>query len=92
VQLKNVLGVQANIWTETIATDQRLQFLLFPRIAALAESGWTNPQHKNEKNFNSRLKSHLRFYKTANIYYYNPFEPLENKEKIDFKSKKEMID
>lgn len=89
---KNVLGVQANIWTETIATDKRLEFLLFPRIAALAESGWTAPEAKNEAKFNTRLKSHIALYKNNGIYFYNPFSPKEQPEKIDFGKGKEIID
>ncbi|KRT15041.1 hypothetical protein ASU31_17160 [Pedobacter ginsenosidimutans] len=91
-QLKNVLGVQANIWTETIATDQRLEFLLFPRIAALAESGWTSPEAKSEEKFNLRLKSQIALYKAKGIYFYNPFSTKESSEKIDFKKEKEVID
>ena len=33
-----VLGIQANLWTETIADNQRLDYMLFPRIAGLAEA------------------------------------------------------
>lgn len=70
-----VLGVQANLWTERIASENRLDYMLFPRIAALAEAAWTFEKNKDIDGFNIRLKEHLILYKTDNLYYYNPFEP-----------------
>lgn len=37
----HVLGLQANIWTEHIQTDDRVQHMAFPRAAAVAEIGWS---------------------------------------------------
>jgi hexosaminidase len=71
----NILGIQANVWTETIVTPQRLDFMLFPRIAALAEAGWTEDRNKNFDHFNKRLREHLKLYGEDNIYYYDPFSP-----------------
>jgi hexosaminidase len=50
-QQKYILGVQANMWTEYVATDNKLEYMLFPRVAALAEVGWTKPENKDYKNF-----------------------------------------
>lgn len=71
----NILGIQANVWAETIVTPQRLDFMLFPRIAALAEAGWTEEGNKNFDGFNKRLSKHLKLYQEDNIYYYDPFSP-----------------
>ena len=79
----HVLGIQANLWTEDTRTVKRLEFLLFPRIAALSEAAWTKPADKNYQQFLSRLKSHLMFYQNAGIYYYNPFDPDKTPEIID---------
>jgi hexosaminidase len=89
---KNVIGVQANLWTETVVTQKRLDYLLFPRMAALAESGWTMAGVKNDDLFVASLKAHLRYYQAAGIYYYNPFNPAENKEAIDIAPKPEELD
>lgn len=70
-----ILGIQANLWTERVISEDRLDYMLFPRIAALAETAWTEEENKNIDNFNERLKKQLNFYKEDNIYYYNPFEP-----------------
>lgn len=79
-----VIGVQANIWTEKIASEQRLDFMLFPRIAGLAEAGWTAPELKNEAAFNERLQAGLKNWDADNIYYFNPFNPSAHPEAVDF--------
>nr|WP_199156271.1 beta-N-acetylhexosaminidase [Pedobacter sp. ASV2] len=76
----NILGVQANLWTETVADNKRLDYLLFPRLAALAETAWTSNENKNLDDFMNRLKAHLLLYKAAGLYYYNPFKPIETPE------------
>ncbi|SDD25656.1 hexosaminidase [Mucilaginibacter pineti] len=80
----HVIGVQANIWTEKIASEKRLDFMLFPRIAGLAEAAWTAPEAKNEAAFMDKLKAGLKSYDEAGIYYYNPFDPSAHPEAIDF--------
>src|SRR5690606_28846785 len=37
---KQILGIQANIWTERIKSENRLGYMVFPRIAAVAEAAW----------------------------------------------------
>lgn len=79
-----ILGMQANLWTETLGSDKRLDFMIYPRIAALAEAAWTDSVSKNEASFNERLKTHFLLYDKAGIYYYNPFNPSFHPEAIDF--------
>jgi len=81
----NVLGLQGNLWTETVVSKERLEYLIFPRIASLAEAGWTAAAAKNDSQFNTRLKAHLLLYNRANIYYYNPFQPAQHPEAVDVK-------
>ena len=71
-----ILGIQANLWTETVDNNSRLDYLLFPRIAALAEAAWTNQNNKDFKTFNANLIQHLALYSKAGLYYYHPFKPL----------------
>lgn len=80
-----VLGLQANLWTETVISVKRLQYLLFPRMAALAGAGWEFPASKNDTSFNIRLTSHLGFYTKAGICFYDPFLPSTSPEVIDIK-------
>ncbi|MCD8539563.1 MAG: family 20 glycosylhydrolase, partial [Leadbetterella sp.] len=70
-----ILGVQGNLWTETVNTPDRLDYLTFPRLAALAEVGWSSSEVKNYSRFLEQLKKHLNLYKAENLYFYDPFDP-----------------
>ena len=78
-----ILGVQAALWTETVVNKERLEYLLFPRIAALSETAWTNTNNKNYRQFLIRLKQHLPWYRDAGIFYYDPLNPLKTPEVTD---------
>lgn len=54
-----ILGAQANLWTEYIATEHHLEYMLLPRMLALAEVNWTLSKNKNWKNFQKRLQPQL---------------------------------
>lgn len=54
-QYKHILGVQANLWTEYIATDQHLEYMLLPRMSALSEVQWCMPEHKNWERFRNDM-------------------------------------
>lgn len=84
LQSNLILGIQANLWTETISSSKRLDFMIFPRLAALAESAWTVASHKDEASFDERLKAELPLYDRRGVYYYNPFNPLAHPEAVDF--------
>ena len=45
--------------TERIETEDRLDYMLFPRMAALAENAWTKEKNKNINSFNIRLKKSI---------------------------------
>lgn len=70
-----IAGVQGNLWTETVNTTDRLDFLTFPRLAALAEVGWSESRTKNYDRFLEGLRKHLGLYKEENLYFYDPFDP-----------------
>ncbi len=59
-EAKHVLGVQGQLWTEYIDTEYRLQYQSFPRLCALAEVAWSQPNRINWEDFQRRLKVHLR--------------------------------
>lgn len=52
---RNILGVEAPIWTEHVADFQRMGYMCYPRFAAVAETGWTKPLHKNYADFERRF-------------------------------------
>ena len=43
---KHLLGVQGNLWAERIPTDGHYEYMMYPRIAAIAEVGWSQPSRK----------------------------------------------
>ncbi|MCK4896731.1 MAG: family 20 glycosylhydrolase, partial [Candidatus Heimdallarchaeota archaeon] len=54
-QYRQILGIEAPIWTEWVPNRDRLDWQLFPRLAAVSEIGWTIKSNKNYKNFRKRL-------------------------------------
>ncbi|SDD21717.1 beta-N-acetylhexosaminidase [Niabella drilacis] len=90
-QMKQVQGLQANLWTETVTNFNRMDYLVFPRIAALAEAAWTKESLKNYEDFTGRLKKQLGLYRDADIYFYNPFNPSEIPEPVYFRKDKRNL-
>lgn len=59
-QQKFIMGVQANVWTEYIPTENKLEYMVLPRMLALSEVAWTPLANKNYSDFaNVRLPDHL---------------------------------
>lgn len=54
-----VLGAQANLWTEQVATGSHAEYMTFPRALALAEVAWSDPKLKNFSEFLTRLPFYL---------------------------------
>ena len=52
---KHILGVQANLWTEYIATPQHLEYMLLPRMCALSEVQWCAADKKDYARFDASL-------------------------------------
>ncbi len=75
-----IQGIQANVWSETIYDEKRLDFMLFPRIAALSSASWTPVEKKNDAVFLATLKLHLNLYQKEKLNYFDPFNPSLTKE------------
>jgi hexosaminidase len=56
-QAQLILGVQGNLWTEYIKTFRHVEYMVMPRMCALAEVGWTAGGNSNLSGFRRRLKS-----------------------------------
>jgi len=61
-----IKGVQANVWTEYMPDVKKVEYMIFPRILALAEMAWSAPERKNYNEFLQRVNSSLRFLKGIN--------------------------
>jgi hexosaminidase len=69
VQQRHILGVQANLWTEHIATEERLEWMALPRAAAVAEVGWTSAGRRHWPDFLKRLASTFARYRALGLHY-----------------------
>jgi hexosaminidase len=61
-QQKHILGAQANLWTEYIATPEHVEYMVLPRMAALSEVQWMQPEKKNFDSFLKRLPQLIALY------------------------------
>ena len=60
-----LLGTEAVIWTEHISSIKSLDFMVFPRIAAIAETAWSD---KDDRSYERFLNSLPEYYDLLNIY------------------------
>ena len=63
----HILGTQANLWAEYMTNEQMVEYQALPRMSALAEVQWTQPEHKDYKAFLQRL---TRFTSLFERYHY----------------------
>lgn len=68
-QAKHVLGGQANLWSEYIPTTQQSEYMIFPRLAAMAEVLWSPKEARNWDDFTTRLPFLLERYDYLGINY-----------------------
>ena len=67
-QQKHIIGVQANIWTEYIASFNHVQYMAMPRMDALTEIQWNNPEQRDFEAFVERCRKMTQLY---DLYHYN---------------------
>ena len=56
-QAELVYGVQGNLWVEYIPTPEHVEYMIYPRILALAETAWSAPERKSWPDFHTRALS-----------------------------------
>ncbi|MGL5912714.1 MAG: family 20 glycosylhydrolase, partial [Bacteroidales bacterium] len=71
-QAKNIIGVQGNLWCETIPTVSCMQHQYYPRILALAEIAWSPKELRNWEHFFEKLKFEITFLDFKKINYRLP--------------------
>ncbi len=54
-----ILGVQGNVWREYMPTEEHTEYMIYPRIIALSEVGWTEPQRKDWQDFRRRVNAEI---------------------------------
>lgn len=68
---KHILGVQANVWTEYIPTENIAEMMIWPRALAIAETGWTQPDKKSFSRFKENALNAVEYLKNKG---YTPFD------------------
>ncbi len=66
-EAKHILGVQGNVWTEYMETPEYVEYMILPRIAALAEVTWTGKKDLNH--FKNKINTHFGIYDKLNYNY-----------------------
>ncbi len=54
----HILGVQANLWTEYIPSNEQLEYMLLPRMLALCEVQWCEPENRDYARFKTAVTDH----------------------------------
>ncbi len=71
-EAKHILGAQAQLWTEYIPNPDHAEYMLFPRLCALAEVVWTAKEQKDYQDFSARLTGWLERLRLLKINYCKP--------------------
>ncbi|WP_266367682.1 beta-N-acetylhexosaminidase [Tellurirhabdus rosea] len=66
---KHIIGAQGNVWTEYIKTPEHVEYMVFPRAAALAEVVWSPREARNWPDFRQRVQLHLPRLAALNVNY-----------------------
>ena len=84
VEKRKVLGTQANLWAEHVGSTEHSEYMLFPRLLALAEISWTNDKLKDWDSFMRRTQHFMQRMDVMGIHYarsvYQVVPTVENKE------------
>ena len=59
-EAKHILGAQANVWTEYMATPEYVEYMVYPRASAMAEVVWSPKESRNYDDFVQRMKTHVK--------------------------------
>jgi hexosaminidase len=74
-EAKHILGTQAQLWTEYMKDPKKVEYMAFPRLAALAEAAWTARDRKDLADFHGRLATHLERLDALDVNYRRPDPP-----------------
>jgi hexosaminidase len=71
-QQQHILGIQGNVWTEHIRTEQRVEYMTFPRAAAVAEVGWSGAGSRDWSRFQARMADQMSRYRMLGVHAFTP--------------------
>jgi len=71
-EAKHVLGAQGQLWTEYMPDAQRMEYMAWPRLCALAEVLWSPTATRDAADFTRRLDAHLERLRILDVNYWRP--------------------
>lgn len=74
---KYVLGAQANVWTEYMNNTKKIEYMIFPRMAALSEVLWSTNENKSWDDFEKRLPVQMKRYEMMGLNYSKAYYDLK---------------
>lgn len=66
-EARHILGAQANVWAEYIPTTSHAEYMIFPRLLALAEVVWSPRENKDSEDFKRRITRHIDWLKEKGV-------------------------
>lgn len=75
IENAKIQGIQGNLWTNRISSEQSFDFMTWPRLTAIAEAGWTKQEQKDYTYFLQKLKGMMQVYDAYGLYYFDYFNP-----------------
>jgi hexosaminidase len=77
VDPKYILGAQGNLWTEQVYNTRHMQYMLWPRALAIAETVWSPKEKKNWNDFSDRVEKQFPRFDAAHVKYApSMFDPI----------------
>lgn len=70
IDSNQIVGVEAPLWTETVLNMNDIEYLVFPRIAGIAEIAWSPKENRSWEEYRTRLANHATFWQQMKIDYY----------------------
>ena len=85
-----IKGAQGALWTERVATQDRVEWMLYPRMCALAEVLWTPQEDRDWDNFYQRITAYYPVMKQLGINYYED-DAMNEKEFVPSEEKPALV-
>ena len=82
-EAKHILGAQANLWTEYITTTTHAEYMIFPRLLALAEVVWTPREKKDPGDFKRRIAYQIDLLKQKGVNVFSLSDRLDLLTEVD---------
>lgn len=84
-EMKYIIGVQGNLWTEYMPTSDHVEYMAYPRACAISEVGWLPFEKRNFDGFSTRLRNHFDRLDILGVNYFNKvLMPKASVSKVEF--------